>query len=70
MKGPEIKILLKAQRDPNYQFLQPMEIPSAVEKSKRLQLHLPYLRWGQHRFIRCVKLPVFLTFISSSPSPY
>uniref|UniRef100_A0A0D3CIZ0 Uncharacterized protein n=2 Tax=Brassica oleracea var. oleracea TaxID=109376 RepID=A0A0D3CIZ0_BRAOL len=41
--------------------------PPPPERSKRLHnFTLPYLRWGQQRFLRCVKLP---SSSSSSPSP-
>ncbi|KAF2548581.1 hypothetical protein F2Q70_00023083 [Brassica cretica] len=44
-----------------------MEFPPPPERSKRLHnFTLPYLRWGQQRFLRCVKLP---SSSSSSPSP-
>ncbi|KAF2546547.1 hypothetical protein F2Q70_00022607 [Brassica cretica] len=40
--------------------------PPPPERSKRLHnFTLPYLRWGQQRFLRCVKLP---SSSSSSPS--
>nr|VDD60025.1 unnamed protein product [Brassica oleracea] len=41
------------------------------ERSKRLHnFTLPYLRWGQQRFLRCVNLPSHhLPSSSSSPSP-
>ncbi|KAF2587032.1 hypothetical protein F2Q70_00037024 [Brassica cretica] len=35
-----------------------MEFPPPPERSKRLHnFTLPYLRWGEQRFLRCVKLP-------------
>ncbi|CAN7077164.1 unnamed protein product, partial [Brassica oleracea var. botrytis] len=50
-------------------FLQSIstEFPPRPERSKRLHnFTLPYLGWGQQRFLRCVKLP---SSSSSSPSP-
>jgi len=50
-----------------------MELPPPPERSKRLHnFTLPYLRWGQQRFLRCVKLPHHNrspSFPSSSSSP-
>ncbi|XP_023641548.1 uncharacterized protein LOC111831477 [Capsella rubella] len=47
-----------------------MELPPPPERSKRLHnFTLPYLRWGQQRFLRCVKLPHHRSPSSSSPSP-
>ncbi|KAJ4893930.1 hypothetical protein Rs2_20724 [Raphanus sativus] len=47
--------------------LPPPPPPPPPERSKRLHnFTLPYLRWGQQRFLRCVKLP---SSSSSSPSP-
>ena len=45
--------------------------PPPPERSKRLHnFTLPYLRWGQQRFLRCVNLPSHhLPSSSSSPSP-
>ncbi|CAA7051369.1 unnamed protein product [Microthlaspi erraticum] len=49
--------------------------PPPPERSKRLHnFTLPYLRWGQQRFLRCVKLshhrsPSSFPSSSSSPSP-
>ncbi|CAH2053400.1 unnamed protein product [Thlaspi arvense] len=47
--------------------------PPPPERSKRLHnFTLPYLRWGQQRFLRCVKLPHHRSpssFPSSSSSP-
>ncbi|KAL1221625.1 hypothetical protein V5N11_026239 [Cardamine amara subsp. amara] len=47
--------------------------PPPPERSKRLHnFDLPYLRWGQQRFLRCVKLPHHRSpssFPSSSSSP-
>ncbi|XP_010465919.1 PREDICTED: uncharacterized protein LOC104746198 [Camelina sativa] len=49
-----------------------MELPPPLpERSKRLHnFTLPYLRWGQQRFLRCVKLPPHHHHHHrSSPSP-
>ncbi|XP_010487745.1 PREDICTED: uncharacterized protein LOC104765689 [Camelina sativa] len=46
-----------------------MEFPPLPERSKRLHnFTLPYLRWGQQRFLRCVKLPPHHHHHRSSPS--
>lgn len=52
------------------QSINSMELPPPPERSKRLHnFTLPYLRWGQQRFLRCVKLPHHRSPSSSSPSP-
>ncbi|CAH8302044.1 unnamed protein product [Eruca vesicaria subsp. sativa] len=49
------------------EFPPPPPPPPPPDRSKRLHnFTLPYLRWGQQRFLRCVKLP---SSSSSSPSP-
>ncbi|XP_010506750.1 PREDICTED: uncharacterized protein LOC104783308 [Camelina sativa] len=46
-----------------------MELPPLPERSKRLHnFTLPYLRWGQQRSLRCVKLPPHHHHRRSSPS--